>query len=67
MNSEYNTVLNNVDFYKYVHVEKELRDASLKASEEFDKFNIENGLREDLYNAVKRFVDTNPSYETAEQ
>lgn len=41
----------------YFSPEKDVRDASVEAEKEYDAFGIEQGMRLDLYNAVKNVFD----------
>lgn len=49
------TRCNNLTFYRYVSMNKELRDQSLAAEEKFDEFDIKIWMREDLYKAIDGF------------
>lgn len=59
--------MNNLGFFSSVATEKEVRDASVKSSEQFDQFFIELDMREDIYSALQKYVDSQPEYHTREQ
>ncbi|KAK9716979.1 metalloendopeptidase [Basidiobolus ranarum] len=46
------TEASNCTFPQYVFTDKDVREASSKATAEIEKFDIEEGMREDLYQAV---------------
>lgn len=47
-----------VMFYKDVATSDELRDASRKAAEKLEAFEIQLSMRDDYYNAIKSFKET---------
>jgi len=44
-------------FYKDVATSEELRSASRKASEKLEAYEIQMGMRDDYYNAIKAYKD----------
>ena len=51
------TTVNNLNFYAYVSSDKQVRDASIAATEMFDQFIIQVNMRKDLYQAVKDYKE----------
>ncbi|KAK9331161.1 hypothetical protein V1520DRAFT_338453 [Lipomyces starkeyi] len=56
--------INQLSFYHHVSVDKQVRDSSTKAEELFRDFDIEAGMREDLYKVVnavfEQHLDVDP-------
>ena len=52
---------NMLTFMPYVSTDADERDAGTAAQQKISNWAIETNQREDLYNAIKAFTDTNPS------
>ena len=51
--AEFTSEIAKLNFPQYVSLDKEVRDASVEATKLIDEFNIEKGMREDLFKAVQ--------------
>jgi Zn-dependent oligopeptidase len=54
--NNFSTLGSPATFLRYVSMEKSVRDASTEANQKMDAFEIEQSMREDVYEAVKRAV-----------
>lgn len=55
-NLKYKT-MNHLTFYQHISTNSEIRDASTEAESLIDKYSIESGLREDVFNNVKKVYE----------
>lgn len=53
LEAEFTTEVASLNFPQYVAADKEVRDASVEATKLIDQFQIEKGMREDLFKAVE--------------
>ena len=53
--SEFSTMENNITFYHYVSMDKELRDKSIAVEEKMDAWSIKQGMRLDVYQALSAY------------
>ena len=53
--SEFSTLENNITFYHYVSMDKELRDKSIAVEEKMDAWSIKQGMRLDVYQALSAY------------
>lgn len=53
LEAEFTSEIAKLNFPQYVSVDKEIRDASVEATKQIDQFQIEKGMREDLFKATE--------------